>query len=160
MADRPPVVPAVTGRRIAIAAAVIVVVLLLRSIDSVDASWFPRCPLADWTGLLCPGCGSTRALHALANGNFAAALAFNPLLTVGGPLLMLWLIWRRWQGKPSASTTLPTIIVTVMVAYFIARNLPGPTQRWLAPREFTSSPEASPSPVDGGPVDVERNETQ
>lgn len=43
----------------------------------------PPCPFHAWTGLPCPGCGTTRAVVALAGGDPAAALAWNPLATLG-----------------------------------------------------------------------------
>lgn len=42
----------------------------------------PACPLRAATGWPCPGCGSGRALTALAHGELAAALAWNPLAVV------------------------------------------------------------------------------
>jgi len=43
----------------------------------------PPCPFHAWTGLPCPGCGATRAVLALSAGDPAAALAWNPLATLG-----------------------------------------------------------------------------
>ena len=43
----------------------------------------PPCPFHAWTGLPCPGCGATRAVMALAGGDPVAALAWNPLATLG-----------------------------------------------------------------------------
>jgi hypothetical protein len=40
------------------------------------------CPLHALTGVPCPTCGSTRAALALSHGDIAAALAFNPLVTL------------------------------------------------------------------------------
>lgn len=42
----------------------------------------PGCPFHAWTGLPCPGCGSTRAALALLRGDFTGALALNPLATL------------------------------------------------------------------------------
>ncbi len=46
-----------------------------------DRRWFPSCPLHALTGLLCPLCGSLRALHALLVGAPVVALFLNPLTT-------------------------------------------------------------------------------
>jgi hypothetical protein len=64
----------------------LVIVALLRAFDPATTWWFPSCPLFALTGLLCPFCGSLRALHALLHGSLALALAFNPLATVGVPM--------------------------------------------------------------------------
>ena len=56
---------------------------VLRRIDpNVAGNPLPPCPLRALTGLYCPGCGSTRTLHALLHGDLATAMAMNPLLVV------------------------------------------------------------------------------
>ena len=51
-------------------------------IDPEETRLIPACPFLSLTGLLCPGCGSARALHALLHGELAAAVlkgnAFRP----------------------------------------------------------------------------------
>ncbi len=54
----------------------------------------PACPLKELTGLDCPGCGGTRAVHALVHGDLGTALDHNVLLTILVPLLgLLWALW-------------------------------------------------------------------
>jgi hypothetical protein len=67
-------------------------VALLAAFDPAATWWFPSCPFHALTGWLCPLCGSLRAVHALLHGAPAAALALNPLTTVGLPA---WLVARR-----------------------------------------------------------------
>lgn len=43
-------------------------------------SWYPRCVFHTLTGLDCPGCGGTRALHHLLHGRVGDAFAMNPML--------------------------------------------------------------------------------
>jgi len=43
-------------------------------------SLYPRCVFHAVTGLLCPGCGTTRALHQLLHGHVVAAFQLNPFL--------------------------------------------------------------------------------
>lgn len=56
-----------------------------------DYSFYPRCPIYLTTHLLCPGCGSTRALHALLHLDIQGALHYNALFTVLFPFVCLWL---------------------------------------------------------------------
>lgn len=55
--------------------------------DPATAGFFPRCPLKWVTGWECPGCGATRALHALLHGEVAQALSFNYFLIITLPFL-------------------------------------------------------------------------
>jgi hypothetical protein len=63
--------------------------------------WIPSnlCLFHWWTGLDCPLCGLTRAMFALARGNWRAALHFHAL----SPLAVLMgatLFWNHpWRGR-------------------------------------------------------------
>jgi hypothetical protein len=113
--------------------------LVLSRVDpNAAGSLLPPCPLHALTGLYCPGCGSTRALHALLHGDLAGAWAMNPLLVVALPLLAAMALnaagWqpagmqRLWRalGRP-----LPWL--AVLVGYTVLRNLPWSPFAWLAP---------------------------
>lgn len=55
-----------------------------------EYSFYPVCLIKTLTGFSCPGCGSTRALHALLHLRFAEAFSLNPLFTCAAPALLLW----------------------------------------------------------------------
>lgn len=112
---------------------------LLYAFDpSGPGSLFPPCPLFALTGLLCPGCGTTRALHALVHADLARAMAMNPLMVVSIPAvaLMGWdalgfrlaplNLWARALARPAPWGA-------VLVVYGVLRNLPWPPFAWLAP---------------------------
>ncbi|MEK8023630.1 MAG: DUF2752 domain-containing protein [Candidatus Hydrogenedentota bacterium] len=61
---------------------------LLRLFDRIA----PDCPFHTILGIPCPTCGATRGVMALLDGRPLDAIAFNPLLMLGGPLLLAWLI--------------------------------------------------------------------
>ena len=58
-----------------------------------EYSFYPRCPIYLTTHWLCPGCGSTRALHSLLHLDFQSALHYNALFTLLVPFCMpvVWL---------------------------------------------------------------------
>jgi hypothetical protein len=106
--------------------ALIVVVLAaaavpLAAFDPAVTWWFPSCPFYALTGLLCPLCGSLRAIHALLTGAPLAALAFNPLLVAG---LAAWLLMRQ---RATAFCFSPPGLALV-VAFGVLRNIPS---AWL-----------------------------
>jgi hypothetical protein len=62
----------------------------------------PACTFRAVVGLPCPTCGATRAGLALAQGELAAAFAFNPLFVICIGALTLWsavCLLKRWKRK-------------------------------------------------------------
>jgi hypothetical protein len=93
--------------------------------------FFLLCPFRWITGIICPGCGSTRALHQLLHGNLAAAFLLNPLFVVALPFL-IWGFLRysknAFQQKiPNRNALAPKylyLIFIVVVSFWIFRNTP------------------------------------
>jgi hypothetical protein len=100
--------------------------------------WFyPVCHFHTMTGLHCPGCGSSRALHQLLHGNLVEAVRLNALLLLGlggSVWLLARYAWARMRRR-HASFALPSrwlwVLLGVAVAFTILRNLPAFS--WLAP---------------------------
>lgn len=72
--------------------------LALRPVWLAAAGLLPACLWHVWTGLPCPGCGTTRAIVHLLLGEIVAAFAMNPLaagaavaFVAGGLVAPLWL---------------------------------------------------------------------
>lgn len=112
---------------------------VLRRIDpNVAGNPLPPCPLQALTGLYCPGCGSTRCLHALAHLDLAGAMAMNPLLVLSLlPLAVLvlhgaGLLPQRLQGlaEPLAN---PRLWLVLLLGFAFLRNLPWAPFTLLAP---------------------------
>ena len=93
--------------------------------------FFPACPFRLLTGFTCPGCGTTRALHQILHGDFAAAFVLNPVLVLAIPFLVFALlrysviVMRGGVPRPNA---LPApfiyVIFVVIVSFWIFRNTP------------------------------------
>ena len=105
--------------------------------DPSDGGAFIPCPFHAATGLWCPGCGMTRAVHHLVTGDVTSALSSNVLL----PVVLLvavwgWLAWVR-PSFPRIGTALPTwvwpALAAVAVAFGVLRNLPVDALQTLAP---------------------------
>jgi hypothetical protein len=56
-----------------------VAVVLVYGFLDPEKTAFPQCPFRSLTGLLCPGCGSQRAIHHVLHGNFGEAMEVNAL---------------------------------------------------------------------------------
>ena len=93
--------------------------------------FFPVCIFRLVTGLTCPGCGTTRALHQIMHGHFLDAFMLNPLLLLAIPFL-LWAFLRYSVTVLSGSTprknALPAPFIYalffVVVGFWIFRNTP------------------------------------
>lgn len=90
------------------------------------ARYAPPCVFHALTGVPCPGCGSTRAVLAFFRGDFAAALAFNPLvataLAAGLLAGALAPVWVALGGPlPALAPVLPAR-TRVVIAAAIALN--------------------------------------
>ncbi len=101
---------------------------------------FPPCPFYAITGLYCPICGLTRALHQLLHGNLLNALHFNALLVVSLPLIA-WFLWpyafSLLTGKSRRIRTLSpawqVAVLLVLLVYGVIRNIPAYPFNLLAP---------------------------
>lgn len=88
-------------------------------------SLFPPCPFRLLTGWSCPFCGGLRMTHDLLHGDLAAAAADNVFLVVGFPLLALWWLWRRRNGRSAFTPSVIVVIVVAAVAWTVIRNFDG-----------------------------------
>jgi hypothetical protein len=105
-------------------------------VDPEQSSLYPTCVFHALTGLHCPGCGATRAAHALLHGRLGQALDFHPLVVLGLPALGLIFAWRRWRlGSWSLPAISGQVVLAALLVFGLARNLPGPISSLLAPPE-------------------------
>jgi hypothetical protein len=101
----------------------------------VFARFAPLCPLHALTGVPCPTCGSTRAAVALSHGDVAAALAFNPLVTLAAvgafAVALAAPVWVALRGPvptggAGGARTLRVVVVGALLVnwlYLIVRGV-------------------------------------
>lgn len=99
-------------------------------LDPGRSGVFPPCPFHTMTGLWCPGCGTTRALHQLLHGHVAAAFALNPLAVALLPLVG-YLAVRGEKAAMNPKTI--WILLGTIVTFGVLRNLPVYPLTLLAP---------------------------
>jgi len=103
-------------------------------------SFFPECPFHKYLHLDCPGCGSQRAIHSLLNLHFYQAMDYNLLLVLSLPLLMLHGVSKIYHRLTGLGNGLkfwyypktPVIIATIVILFWIVRNLPFMPFKFLA----------------------------
>lgn len=111
------------------------------SFNPSQHSYFLPCPFKLLTSYHCPGCGSQRAIHQLAHGNFSSAFSYNSLMVLSLPLLFygfgikIWnyLFVTQHRVKLFYSPFFIYGYFGIVVIYWILRNLPFAPFNLLAP---------------------------
>lgn len=117
-----------TSRRATASLAVALVTVATAVLYVVDPSQYaltPPCAFRTFTGFACPGCGLTRAAHALLHGQYAQAFSLNPWGFVGGPLLAAFFAVPRFTAPEASHRTravLAWVGAVLTVAFWIWRN--------------------------------------
>ena len=113
----------------AVALFVFTAVLLFR-FPPEQYSFYPQCPIHHYLGILCPGCGTTRALASLLHGNLGEALRLNALTVLLLPIAIGYAVagylsfhTRRPLVLPQPQPLAMCGLLAVTVVYTIARNL-------------------------------------
>lgn len=120
------------------AASLIAAGVAMYAVAPEKAIWMPPCMFHLLTGLHCPGCGTGRGLHKLLHGDLVGAWRMNPLMVLAVPLLAYLIIGghrraRRGAGAKPLPTWVPWLIMGVIAAFWIARNIPAYPFTLLAP---------------------------
>lgn len=109
-------------------------------VNPVTTRIIPPCPFLWATDCYCPGCGASRAFHALARGDFGEAFGYNPLLVLALPALgyvYLSFLGNEFFGRrlpaPTGLRAWTWVIPIVIVVYWVVRNLPWEPFTYLAP---------------------------
>lgn len=89
----------------------------------------PECHIHRLTGLLCPGCGTTRALRALLHGDIAHSLRQNVLLLPG----FAWLVTLSLIRDTKRFNGLLWGGIAIITLFTLLRNLPCPVCELLRP---------------------------
>ena len=86
--------------------------------------FYPHCWFHDATGLVCPGCGATRALSAMLHGHLQTAIGLNALVVLLLPLILAYgvaaLRQKRWPRLP---VPLTGALIAAAILFSIYRNL-------------------------------------
>lgn len=112
--------------------------LLLVFDPNATDSPLPQCVFRILTGLYCPGCGMTRALHALLHADAATAWAMNPMIVLMLALLPA-MAWHQLGQRPALPASFSRVLmngkawITLLVAFGVLRNLPWAPVAWMAP---------------------------
>lgn len=129
----PPPVPQPRSSALGLLAALTFLVatglLVLYFFNPARHGFYPFCVFYKTTGLLCPGCGSLRAIHQLLHGNLVEALRLNAFFVLALPFAG-WVgfrLIREAAGWPAAPLNISTRWVwfafVLLLLFTVGRNL-------------------------------------
>lgn len=113
-----------------VAVAALAAVAFFSVVDPAQCQWAPKCMFHALTGLQCPGCGFSRAAHAVLHGHWGEALAYNYFFVVSIPYLMAVVVatllpqgarWRRYALHRYAAWA----YVALFGLWWVVRNVAG-----------------------------------
>ena len=110
-------------------AALMVFGFIYYAVDPTSSALFPQCGFLTLTGYKCPGCGSQRAIHALLNGDVAAAFRHNAMLFIAVPWILLCLFAETQRVRhPRLYARLhPPVLIwlflAMLLAWWLLRNI-------------------------------------
>ena len=94
------------------------------------------CVIKTITGYYCPGCGVTRAIVSLFNGQLYQAFRYNSIIFIDIPIILFLEIFVKLFGKNNekikrVSNIILIILVILTIMYGVLRNIP--SFSYLAP---------------------------
>jgi len=108
---------------------VVVCVLLHFYPPGQEGSFWPKCFFHELTGLLCPGCGSTRALYAYTHGDILRGMHCNLLL----PFMIAFFAAVILKPELRFNRVFSVSLFSVVLLFTLLRNLPFGCCACLAP---------------------------
>lgn len=100
---------------------IIVLLVFIYFADSTKGPILP-CYINKLTGLYCPGCGMTRALHSILRLEFYQALRYNGLSFIMPLLYIIYYIFMRKEFE-SISKNILIFMIIIALVYGILRNI-------------------------------------
>lgn len=74
------------------------------------------------TGLFCPGCGMTRAVHSMMHFEIGQALRYNFLIIIIPPFMGIYL-FLHYKSADKAAMIITYAMLIITISYGVARNL-------------------------------------
>lgn len=106
-----------------------ILLLIYKSYNPLENDLFPKCIFYKYTGFLCPGCGSQRAIHYLLNLNILSAIKQNILVVLFIPYLLIIFLTNvypkffhtlKYQLEKPLTIKITLIII---LSYWLLRNI-------------------------------------
>lgn len=99
-----------------------IVFLIIAYLGKLSNGPIVPCIFNKLTGLFCPGCGMTRAIHSIMHFEFLQALRYNFLIILIPPLMGIYL-FLDYKKLHKWAKIMTYIMLVITISYGLARNL-------------------------------------
>lgn len=109
----------------------VVIYLLYKYVDPSDNVFAPKCISYSMFNVVCPGCGTQRAIYSILNGEILRGIYFNPLIVLSVPYIFLLLVMDLFGLKARLPELYKTlygqksiwVVLIILTVYALLRNI-------------------------------------
>ena len=106
----------------------LIIVVIIMAILLISGKIAIACVLYEVTGLYCPGCGITRAILSLMEGEFYQAFRYNPIIFIDVPLIIITsiidFIFKNNKKVRKVTNVIYIMLLIITLIFGVLRNIP------------------------------------
>lgn len=106
----------------------LIIVVILMAILLIHGKIAIACVFYEITGLYCPGCGITRSILSLIDGDIYQAFRYNPIIFIDIPLIMITsiidFIYKDNKKVKKVTNVIYIMLLIITLVFGVLRNIP------------------------------------
>lgn len=106
----------------------LIIVVIIMAILLIHGKIAIACVFYEITGLYCPGCGITRSILSLIDGNIYQAFRYNPIIFIDIPLIMITsiidFIYKDNKKVKKVTNVIYIMLLIITLVFGVLRNIP------------------------------------
>lgn len=106
----------------------LIIVVILMAILLIHGKIAIACVFYEITGLYCPGCGITRSILSLIDGDIYQAFRYNPIIFIDIPLIMITsiidFIYKDNKKVKKVTNAIYIMLLIITLVFGVLRNIP------------------------------------
>lgn len=106
----------------------LIIVVIIMAILLIHGKIAIACVFYEITGLYCPGCGITRSILSLIDGNIYQAFRYNPIIFIDIPLIIIAsiidFIYKDNKKVKKVTNAIYIMLLIITLVFGVLRNIP------------------------------------
>lgn len=106
----------------------LIIVVILMAILLIHGKIAIACVFYEITGLYCPGCGITRSILSLIDGDIYQAFRYNPIIFIDIPLIIITsiidFIYKDNKKVKKVTNAIYIMLLIITLVFGVLRNIP------------------------------------